>query len=559
MEETRNLIITILLSMVIVLGWRYFVAPPEPPKSITLEKPTEQGYIKDHVDNPAIGKYLDGEHIISQTSNHRIPIRTKNYTGSINLKGGRLDDLKLNNYRKTIDPGSDGTNILNPFGSEESFFATFNWLSNNTQITLPSVDTVWAANHEVLTPEQPLMLTYENPQGIVFKLKYIVDNNYMFTIEQKVFNHGHDSIKLFPYGLLNRHHEPSSNQLMILHEGFIGSFENKLKEVSYSDLADARKKSYKKQTGGWMGFVDKYWFTSLIPQQNIAYDAYSTYHQATGDPHQFRTEFIGQPLVIEPGEIVTSQHHLYSGPKVENILEDYQRELGLPLFEEAVDYGVLYFLTKPIFKALKFIHSMVGNFGVAIILLTILLKALTYPLARKSYRSMAKMRDLEPHIKQIKEMHEDDPTKLSQELMHLYKKEKINPVSGCFPMLLQLPIFFALYKVLFITIEMRHAPFFGWVTDLSAPDPTTIFNLFGVISWTPPEFLMIGAWPIIMAGTMLLQQQFNPTPSDPIQAKMMKLLPLVFLFLFKSFPAGLVIYWAVNNILTVIQQKLINS
>lgn len=557
MNETRNLITTIALSMLIVLVWRYyFVTPP-------AIAPQNEQFVYNQNDLSTLpSRYIervkDSREIVSETAPLRIKIESPTLDGSIYLRGARLDNLILKNYKESLSVSAKQVNLLNPYGGKDTYFAAFNWLSNDKGLELPTINTVWHTNSNTLTPEKPATLTWTNPQHITFILKISLDENYMFTVEQQAINSSGEKYNLYPYALLNRIMPNHTNKFVILHEGFIGSFDNTLSETSYEELVKEVKLSFNDKKTGWLGLVDKYWFASIIPQQNIFYDAYAKYDRIDSEHSQYRLEFIGQPFILEPGENAINRHHFYAGPKLEELLEVYEARYNLPLFEHAVDFGALYFLTKPIFKALQFLHTLVGNFGLAIILLTIIIKAALFPLAYRAYKSMSRMKLLQPTIQQIREMYKDDPTKLSQELMQLYKREKINPLSGCIPMLLQIPIFFALYKVLFVTIEMRHAPFFGWIKDLSAPDPTSIFNLFGIINWQPPEFLMIGAWPLIMGVTMYIQQRLSPEPADPIQAKMLKFLPVLFVFLFHSFPAGLVIYWAVNNTLSITQQYLMN-
>ncbi|MCB2102545.1 MAG: membrane protein insertase YidC, partial [Rhodobacterales bacterium] len=488
----------------------------------------------------------------------RLPIRSPRRHGSIALMGARLDDVTLANYHVELSKDSAEVSLLSPKGAANPYYAEFGWVAGGGQaVALPGPNTPWTADAEALTPEKPVTLTWDNGQGLVFKRTIALDTNYMFTVKQTVENTGAAPVTLFPYGLIARFGTPKTSGFYILHEGPLGVFDGALKDdVSYENLK--KDGPFETQTtGGWLGITDKYWQAALIPAQKASVKArflHST-TQPTGDMYQ--ADYLGGAVAVPAGGSASVENHLFAGAKEVELLDSYVEDLGITLFDRSIDFGWFYWLTKPIFIALLFIHKYVGNMGIAILLLTVAIKAAFYPLANKSYVSMSKMRKLQPEMTKLRERFGEDKVRLNQEMMALYKKEKANPASGCLPILIQIPVFFALYKVLFVTIEMRHAPFFGWIQDLSAPDPTTVFNLFGLIAWTPPDFLMIGVWPLIMGLTMWLQQRLNPQPPDPIQAKIFMFLPIMFTFMLARFPAGLVVYWAWNNTLSIIQQRVI--
>ncbi|MCW8835684.1 MAG: membrane protein insertase YidC, partial [Rhodospirillales bacterium] len=442
---------------------------------------------------------------------------------------------------------------LSPQGSNNAYFAEFGWVGQD--LDLPGPDTVWTANKKVLEAGESVDLTWDNAKGLRFQRTIALDENYMFTITDSVSNAGSDAVTLFPYGLVSRTGTPKTQGFYILHEGPLGVFDGTLSEIDYSDLQEDGKIE-KKSVGGWAGITDKYWLAALVPDQKTENQSrFSHYRDNNTDKYQ--VDYIGGALTAGAGATITNTTHFFAGAKEVALLDSYAEEFGVERFDLAIDFGWFYFLTKPIFYMILFFSHYFGNFGVAILLLTVLIKLILFPLANKSYKAMSRMKKLQPEMKKLQERFGDDKTRMNQELMALYKKEKVNPVSGCLPILVQIPVFFALYKVLFVNIEMRHAPFFGWIQDLSAPDPTTVFNLLGLIPWDPPSFLMIGIWPLIMGVTMWLQQKLNPQPADPVQAKVMMFLPVLFTFLLATFPAGLVIYWAWNNTLSILQQWVI--
>ncbi len=484
----------------------------------------------------------------------RVRIDTPRMHGSIALTGGRLDDLTLVDYRETLDPDSAEIVVLIPKGDKKAYFAEFGWVAGKGE-AVPGAGTVWKADAKTLSPETPVTLTWNNGQGLTFSRTYAVDENYMFTVTQKVANAGVKPATLYPYGLISRRGTPEVSGFYIIHEGLMGVANNTLLEIDYDEI---QEQGQVKDTakGGWIGITDKYWLAALVPDQNVRVNTRYSHRRESGDD-VYQVDYLSAAMTVAPGAAATVQNRLFAGAKEVTVMDAYNEELGIDRFDLTIDFGWFYFLTKPIFYALLYINNVIMNFGFSIILLTVLIKLAFFPLANKSYTSMSKMKKLTPQITSLRERFGDDKTRLNQEMMELYKRENVNPASGCLPILIQIPVFFALYKVLFVNIEMRHAPFFGWIQDLSAADPTSVFNLFGMIPWTPPDFLMIGVWPLIMGVSMFLQQKLNPQPTDPMQAKIFQFLPVLFTFLLARFPAGLVIYWAVNNVLSMAQQWLI--
>jgi YidC/Oxa1 family membrane protein insertase len=422
-------------------------------------------------------------------------------------------------------------------------------------VPVPGPTTRWTANNDSLTQEQPVTLTWDNGEGLIFKRTFAVDEHYMFTMRQSVESKRDEAVSLMPYGLITRFGTPPTSGFFILYEGPLGVFNGTLEEVSYKDLQEKGVITHH-TTGGWIGITDKYWLSALAPDQEQPITARFVFQRAAGT-NQYQVDYVGAQQSLVPGGVIESETRLFAGAKVVTLIDRYEAKYGIKRFDLAIDWGWFYFLTRPVFYALNWLHGLVGNFGIAILLLTVAIKLVFFPLANKSYKAMSQMRKLQPEMQKLRERFADDKMRLNQEMMALYKREKVNPASGCLPIIIQIPVFFALYKVLFVTIEMRHAPFYGWIRDLSAPDPTSVFNAFGLIPWSPPEFLMIGAWPLIMGVTMWMQQKLNPQPPDPIQAKLFMILPVVFTFMLAHFPAGLVIYWTWNNLLSILQQWVI--
>lgn len=569
MSEQRNLILAIVASLVILLGFEFLWPKPEqPPVEQTQQTGTATpGEQAADVPTPGAAPQAPGVDATGLTpptsraaaigqGSQRITIDTPSLKGSMNLVGARIDDLTLRDYRVEPNPESPLIDLLSPAGAPNPYYAEFGWVSGTADMAVPGAATVWSSDAEVLKPGQPVTLTWDNGQGLTFARKITVDENYMFTVEQTVTNTTDSAVTLFPYGLVARVGTPETAGFYILHEGPLGVFNETLKEVDYEDLQDEGTIE-QTTTGGWIGITDKYWLTALAFEPDLETKARFAHRNTNGSANRYQVDYLEPARSVAPGGTTSVTNNFFAGAKEVKLLDAYAEQYKIPNFDLAVDFGWFYFLTKPFFYVLNWLHGLVGNFGIAILVFTVFIKAAMFPLANKSYKAMSKMKKLQPKMKELQERFGDDRTRLNQEMMALYKREKANPVSGCLPIVVQIPVFFALYKVLFVTIEMRHAPFYGWINDLSAPDPTSIFNLFGLIPYTPPDFLMIGVLPLIMGVTMYLQQKLNPAPPDPTQAKIMNMLPIVFTFLLAHFPAGLVLYWAWNNTLSIAQQWII--
>jgi YidC/Oxa1 family membrane protein insertase len=566
MDQQRNLIIAIALSVAILIGFQFFFELPHHQQAQqaqqTSSQPASTPAAKPGQVSPAAPATTPSAaekpraEVLAGTP--RVAIDTPRLKGSIDLTGDRLDDLTLVNYHETVDPQSPAIVLLSPEGTEHPYFVETGWVpAANAGTKLPDEATRWTASADTLTPQQPIDLTWDNGAGLRFKRHYTVDENYMFTVTQTVENYGSSPVTLYPYGLVSRTGNPVTSSTYILHEGPIGVLDGTLHEVKYTDLKPGQPVDVK-TTGGWLGFTDKYWLTALITDAGQSEKARFS-RTDRGSAEIFQADYTGGEQVVPPGGSISNSQHLFAGAKEVHLLDSYESSLGIPLFDHAIDFGWFYWITKPIFLALDFFYKLIGNFGLAILLLTVLIKAIFFPLANKSYRAMSKMKQLQPEMQKLRERFGDDKARLNQEMMALYKRVGANPMAGCLPIVIQIPVFFSLYKVLYNTIEMRHAPFYGWIHDLSAPDPTSVINLFGLLPFTPPpvSFLEIGAWPLIMGVTMFLQQKLNPQPADPVQAKMFMVLPIVFTYMLAHFPAGLVIYWAWNNTLSMAQQWVI--
>lgn len=551
----QNLILAFVLSMAIMLYWQYFIEKPKQAQEVAAAQHQQQT-AKQVEEEPELK--LTREQLLAEFP--RVQIHSADLHGSIDLKGLRFDDLTLAKYHEELDPHSDEVVLFSPSKGPDTYFAELGWLSDDKTIVLPASDTLWTSDSNELTPVHPVTLTWNNGQGITFSVNISLDTRYLFTIKASAKDATGKPVNLQHYALINRVYDVKSHRAMgILHEGPLGVFNGILQEASYKKLSEApyndvtkqREMVYPAESGGWLGITDKYWLAALIPS-NEAFSATYAYYDLKDRDH-FETYMKSNKSSPD------FELHLFAGAKEMALLDNYSAAYNIPLFDHAVDLGLFDFLTKPILKLLTYFYKLTGNFGIAILLLTVLVKLLMFPMASKSFRSMNQMKKLQPKIAEIRERFKDDRLKINQETMELYKREKVNPASGCLPMFIQVPVFFSLYKVLYVTIEMRQAPFFGWIHDLSAPDPTNIFTLFGLIHWDPPSLMHLGIWPIIMCITMVIQQHQSPPPADPTQAKMMKFLPLFFLFLFSSFAAGLVIYWSWSNTLTILQQWYIKK
>jgi YidC/Oxa1 family membrane protein insertase len=490
----------------------------------------------------------------------RVDIDTPMVDGSILLKGARLDHLRLKKYHDTVDPKSPEIVLLAPKSTDYPYYAEFGWVGGND---MPGENSNWVqTGGKVLSPGSPVTLSWDNGKGLTFTRVISIDDKYMFTIADSVANKGGAAVNLYPYGYVARQNRPAGVDFFILHEGFVGVANGAQQDASYTDFDEAGTPPQTfSSTGGWVGITDKYWMAAVIPPQGENFNGQYLGTKTQSGADAYQANYRLNQRVIAPGSSVTVTHRMFAGAKVVDILQHYQDTQNIPKFDYAVDWGWFWFLTRPFFMMLDFFNKLLGNFGLAILALTVVVKILFFPLASASYRAMGKMKKLQPQMEEIKKSHKDDPQKMQQAMMDLYRKEKANPISGCLPILLTIPVFFALYKVLFVTIEMRHAPFFGWVRDLSAQDPTSILNLFGLLPYNPHayipaviSFISIGAWPIIYGVTQWMQTKLNPPPPDPIQARMFALMPIIFTFMFATFPVGLVIYYAWNNLLSVAQQ-----
>ncbi|GAB2185877.1 membrane protein insertase YidC [Roseibium sp. LAB1] len=575
-SENRNTILAIVLSLIVLLGWQYFVAAPQLERQqaeLQAQQDAAQkvatGTANPDAPQPTASQGTDTTAPVAGqqpafanreaaiAASQRVTIDTPSLEGSVNLKGGRLDDIRLKDYHETVDKSSPTIVLFSPSGSPKPYYADYGWVGDpGADLALPGPDTVWSIDGEAtLTPSTPLTLSWDNGAGLVFKRTFSVDENYMFTVNQSVENTGSDAVTLYPYGLIARKGMPETKGIYILHEGLLGVFgEEGLKEVDYDDLVEESSIRPAKVDQGWLGITDKYWAATLIPTPGQEFQPGFS-HSATTDV--FQADYLGNGVTIAGGATGETSSYLFAGAKETKLLDGYEEALGIERFELLIDWGWFYFLTKPMFFAIDWFFHLFGNFGVAILVVTVIVKLIFFPLANKSYVSMSKMKLVQPQMTEIREKYSDDRQKQQQALMELYKKEKINPLAGCLPIVVQIPVFFSLYKVLYVTIEMRHAPFFGWIQDLSAPDPTTLFNLFGLIPWDPPQMLMLGVWPLIMGITMFVQMKMNPAPPDPTQQMIFTWMPVIFTFMLASFPAGLVIYWAWNNTLSVTQQYVI--
>ena len=561
MENQKNLFLAIIISMAIIFGFQLLV--PQPERVPVTEDTNTQDSVSLDIQSATSAILLDRDQVLEETV--RVTFDNSKIKGSINLEGGIIDDLVLEEYRETLDPTSDFITYLNPLGSQDAYYLDTGWVSPDSTIELPNNKSVWKADKTSIGMNDPVKLTWQNSQNITFEKIITLDEHYLFSVDQRVINNSGKSFDLYPFGLSKRQGIPEMENFFILHEGPLSITDSVLKEYDYDDLKD-KKKIKLNSVGGWIGMTDKYWQTAIISDQNEPIQQTYSYSYVENTDN-FQTDLVGAKIVVGEGDNISHNLKLFAGPKIVSVIDQYMDEYGVQEFDRSVDFGWFYFLTKPIFHVLEFIFGYVGNFGWAIIIFTLLMRICFFPLAQASFKSMAKMKKLGPELQRLKEQYGDDRAGMQKEMMALYKREKANPIAGCLPILLQIPVFFALYKVLFVTIEMRHAPFIGWISDLSAPDPLGLLTLFGFVDWNVPGILQlfnIGIWPILMGISMFLQQKLNPAPVDKMQAKIFMFLPIVFTFVLGGFAAGLVIYWTTNNVLSmaqqyVIQRKIINS
>jgi YidC/Oxa1 family membrane protein insertase len=599
MTDNRNTILAVILSGLVLIGWQYFfnipqmekqraaqqaqqaqselAKPATPAASPATPAPQSGTTPTPSASAPAASQPPAATTVVSRdaaiAASPRIKIDTPRLTGSIALKGARIDDLAFVQFRETVDPTSPAIELFSPSNTANPYYAEFGWVpSTGSTVRLPDRDTVWQQEGSgSLSPGSPVTLKYDNGDGLTFRRTISIDDRYLFTIKDDVTNVGNAPVTLYPFALISRHGTPQVAGYYILHEGLVGYLgEQGLQEYGYKKIDDAKTVSFK-VTNGWLGITDKYWASALLPDTSAQLQARFS-SNLVGTVRTYQTDYLQDPQTIAIGGTGSANARLFAGAKEASVvginfpfggLGGYNKQLSLNHFDLLIDWGWFYFITKPMFLALDFFYHLVGNFGIAILLVTVLVKLIFFPLANKSYASMAKMKSVQPQLAALKERYPDDKVKQQQEMMEIYKKEKINPIAGCLPVALQIPVFFSLYKVLFVTIEMRHAPFYGWIKDLSAPDPTTIFNGFGLLHFDPTTlpvlgaYLALGVWPIIMGITMWFQMKLNPTPPDPTQQMIFAWMPLIFTFMLAGFPAGLVIYWAWNNLLSVLQQSYI--
>jgi YidC/Oxa1 family membrane protein insertase len=550
MQEHKNLLIAILACITLWLGVELWLKPTP-----SVVAPSNEQIC---TVPPVTPKCIPRQEALSTSA--RVPIDTPYVQGSLSLKGAFLDDWTLRTYHETWESRSPSVHLLSPGNSEHGYYGTFRWIAPDSGIELPGDDTLWEADGNVLSPKNPVTLSWRNASGILFQLLFSIDDAYGLTITHKVTHvEGGAPLTLRTQSVVRRQGPVKTSGYFMLHEGLL-RFSERLEEYGYADVLKKKAPAFQNLMGGtkgvgWTGITDKYWLVSLIPGEGIATEGGI---QSSEVPLRYQVETVTKPVTVQPGETKSALTHLFAGPKRLSLLDGYEHRWNINHFDLAVDFGWFYFLTKPMFLLLSWLKDVGGSFGFAILVMTVFIKMAFFPLSLKSYRSMARMRKLQPMLESLKSRYPDDKVKLNQEMMALYRKEKVNPASGCLPMLAQFPIFFALYKVLFISIEMRQAPFWGWIHDLSAPDPTNLFTAFGLFPWATPSWLCLGAWPLIMGGTMILQQRMNTSmPLDAHQKfMMMYVMPSVFMFMLAQFPVGLVIYWTWSNVLTVLQQAV---
>ena len=575
MEKNRNYFIAIGLSVVIVLAWQFLYMNPRMEAQQRAAEAQQASQQQQAAQNPTASPENSGaaattgnlpgagqaeatatrEQALAKSE--RVEIDTPAVSGSINLTGARFDDLKLREYHETVDNSSPLITLFSPADTKDGYFGEIGYIGSDTSGQTPGPGTKWTlASGQKLTTTTPVTLSFTNDKGIVFNRTISIDDHYMINVSDKIENPGAEAVTLSSYGRITRNNKPVTPSVWVIHEGFLGVFgsDGSLSEHTYSNIEEDAVTSAK-ATGGWLGITDKYWAATIVPPQALPYEGRFT-HFTDGQP-RYQADYKSDALTIQPGQSTELKNMVFAGAKRVPLVDRYAEEYKIPHFDLLIDWGWFYFITKPMFQLMDFFFRHVGNFGVAILLTTIVVKLIFFPLASKQYASMANMKRMQPKMEELKAKHGDDRMALQQAMMALYKEEKINPIAGCWPVLLQIPVFFALYKVIYVTIEMRHAPFFGWIQDLSAPDPTSLFNLFGLLPYDVPHFLMIGVWPLVMGITMFLQMRMNPTPPDPTQQMIFNWMPLVFTFMLASFPAGLVIYWAWNNTLSVTQQAVI--
>ena len=552
MDNQKNLLLAVVFSLVILIGFDFFFAPK---KSEVNKVQVNENISEETLDKntPSIDSSLIKKSNEIKSSEKRIKFKANRIEGSINLFGATIDDIILSDYFQTIEK-KEKVRVLNKESSSSPYFLRMGWASTDKSLELPNKDSLWTASKQNFKNEK-IKLEWSNAKGLKIKREISFDQNFMITITDEVINGTSETIDLTNFSYLRRKNYEPENKFFILHEGPLGVFNDTLKEVSYDELHE-NKEIVESTKNGWIGYTDHYWQVAIFPDTNESFKA--RFKTLNDRRNSIQIDFINDNVKsIEPNSKLVTKSYVFAGAKEVPLIDNYIKELNVNKLDLSVDFGWFYFLTKPLFYALNFLSTKFENFGIGIIILTIFIRIILFPLANKSFKSMNSMRILTPEIQRVRERYKDDRQKMNQEMFALYREKKINPAAGCLPILIQIPIFFALYKVLFVSIEMRHAPFFGWIKDLSAPDPTSLFNLFGLIPWDPPLFLTIGIWPLLMGLTMYLQQKINPPPPDPIQAKIFMMLPFIFTFLLATFPSGMVVYWTVNNVLSIGQQYIL--
>ena len=562
--DLRNVVFAIALSFAVLFGWSVIFETPKIEEQKKLEQNENlknKNQKSDSPDAPNVNFEQKDIEVISREdaikSSKRVTFENPNVVGSISLKGAVIDDITFKKYNESLGSEKKVT-YLNPEKTNEGYFVETGWAASNIKsISLPNKNSLWnVKGNNKLSETNPVILEWNNKSGFIFRKKIELDDKFLFRITQEIENRSSNTIELYPYAQITRNQKPvleagSMSGTLILHDGFIGVFDEDLKEHDYDDIKDKKKEH--NANNGWLGITDKFWITALVPEKDQPFRGEFVYKSES-----FKANYIlSKPVIIKPSSTKTSGTRIFVAAKEVKVIDGYAEAESINKFDLTIDWGWLYFLTKPLFFVINYLFELTKNFGIAIILVTAAVRMLFFPLANYSFRSMAKMKILQPELLRLKELNKDDKVKLQQEMMALYKREKVNPLSGCLPILIQIPFFFAIYKMLLISLEMRHQPFFGWIKDLSAQDPTSIFNFFGLIPWDPPSFLIIGAWPIMMGATMFLQQKLNPTPPDPIQAKIFMFFPLFLTVILAPFPSGLVVYWTMNNVLTIAQQWVI--
>ena len=571
--DQKNFIVAIVLSVLIIVGWQYAFPPAKAPATAPQQQqvgappgvPAAPATSTGQPTAPGVqpgGATATTQQVVSRPEalarSPRVTFSTPELLGSISLRGAQIDDVQLVKYRETIDPKSPPVPVLSPLGTAHPYYAEYGWSSSDPSVKVPQPDTLWTANKTTLAPGAPVRLTWDNGQGLVFALDIGIDEFFMFDVKQSVENKSDKPVTVFPWSLVVRNGTPPAEGTYILHEGPYGVFNSSLKEFGYSDFKDNKQHKFT-TTGGWVGITDKFWMATLVPDQKTKVDV-TLKGSGAGDSAKYQIDYVGAGETIAPGATGQTDGHLFAGAKIVRVIDAYKDKYNIEKFDLTIDWGWFWFFTKPLFWLLEWLYVQLGNFGLSILVLTVIVKAVFFPLANKSYAAMSKMKALQPEMEKLKQRYGEDRQRMNQELMQLYRREKVNPAAGCLPIVVQIPVFFALYKVLYTTIEMRHQPFYGWIKDLAAPDPLTILTGFGLFPWQVPEFLHffnIGLWPMIMGVTMFLQQKLNPQPTDPVQARVFQFLPILFTFMLAPFSAGLVIYWAWSNTLSIAQQYMI--